>query len=91
MPTRLDSQGVLVCEMVVFGIPVITSNIPVKRLLLEGNENVSFIKNDCYQGIDIGQHIKQGSSLQAKKNFSDERTINQELNLFKRMRKSERE
>ena len=29
MPTRTDAQGVMMCEMVAFGMPLITSDIPV--------------------------------------------------------------
>lgn len=46
MPTRHDAQGVMMCEMATYGIPVITSNIPVCREVLDGFENVFFLDND---------------------------------------------
>lgn len=46
MPTRTDAQGLMMCEMATFGIPLITSNIPVCKEVFEGFENIEFIEND---------------------------------------------
>lgn len=46
MPTRTDAQGVMMCEMATFGIPVITSDISVCREVFEGFKNVSYIDNE---------------------------------------------
>lgn len=46
MPTRTDAQGLMMCEMAAFGIPVITSDIPVCHEIFGGFSNVSFINND---------------------------------------------
>lgn len=46
MPTRTDAQGVMMCEMEAFGMPVITSDIPVCHEVFDGFENVGFIKNE---------------------------------------------
>lgn len=43
MPTRLDSQGVMMCEMASFGIPLFTSDIDVTRQMLSGFSNVRFV------------------------------------------------
>lgn len=45
MPTRLDAQGVMTCEMACYGIPVVTSDIPVCHEMLGGLKNVKFISN----------------------------------------------
>ncbi len=46
MPTRTDSQGLMMCEMAAFGIPLITSNIPVCHEIFEDFENVYLIDNN---------------------------------------------
>ena len=46
MPTRTDAQGLMMCEMAAFGIPVITSDIPVCHEVFDGFKNVFFISND---------------------------------------------
>lgn len=45
MPSRLDSQGVMACEMVTYGIPLITSDLPVLKEVLKNFDNVYFINN----------------------------------------------
>lgn len=45
MPTRTDAQGVMMCEMAAFGIPVITSDIPVCHEVFDNLETVRFIDN----------------------------------------------
>lgn len=40
MPTRLDSQGVMGCEMATYGIPLFTSDMDVTREVLGGFGNV---------------------------------------------------
>jgi len=46
MPTRLDAQGVMVCEMASYGIPVITSDISICKEMLSSFNNVFFINNE---------------------------------------------
>lgn len=46
MPTRTDAQGVMACEMATFGIPLITSDIPVCREVFRDFSNVGFIDNE---------------------------------------------
>lgn len=46
MPTRTDSQGLMMCEMAAFGIPVITSDIPVCHEVFDGFENVWYLNNE---------------------------------------------
>lgn len=48
MPTRLDAQGVMMCEMASYGIPTIVSDLPVCREMLDDFSNVYFIKNDDF-------------------------------------------
>ncbi len=52
MPTRHDTQGVMACEMATFGIPLITSDLPVCREIFAGYMNVEFLNNTT-PSIDI--------------------------------------
>ena len=58
MPTRTDAQGLMMCEMATFGIPVITSDIPVCHEVLDDFENVAFIDNEN-QNADLSQIIEK--------------------------------
>lgn len=46
MPTRTDAQGVMACEMATYGIPLITSSIPVCQEVFKEFPNVRFIDNE---------------------------------------------
>lgn len=46
MPTRRDSQGVMSCELLTYGIPVITSDIEVCKEITDGFSNYVLIEND---------------------------------------------
>lgn len=78
MPTRYDAQGVMVCEMATYGIPVITSNISVCQEMLNDFVNVSFIDN---LSLDFSIEIPTPVSEKNKRFFSDE-LINRELVFF---------
>lgn len=45
MPTRTDSQGLMMCEMATFGMPVVTSDIPVCHEALDIFPNVAMVDN----------------------------------------------
>lgn len=40
MPTRRDSQGVMACELATYGIPLLTSDLPVCKEVFSGFKNV---------------------------------------------------
>lgn len=84
MLTRLDAQGVMACEMAVYGIPLVTSDIPLKRQLLSDAENVSFLPNDLSKSLS-DLEIHQGDHSKIIKRFSNEETLQQELKLFKEL------
>ena len=46
MPTRTDAQGLMMCEMAAYGMPVITSDIPVCHEVFSDFPNVNYIDND---------------------------------------------
>lgn len=82
MPTRADAQGVMMCEMATFGIPVITSDIPVCKMVLGDIPNVGFINND-ETNISLEYMLK----IKACKNnnkFSYENTILKEMEIMRK-------
>lgn len=76
MPTRYDSQGVMACEMASFGMPLLTSDIPVARQMLGWFPNVSFMPVDS-QGFLIDHIPSPGSP--ASNPFRPEIVIAKEL------------
>lgn len=58
MPTRTDAQGLLMCEMATYGIPVITSNINVCKEVFGEFDNVELISNDEPQ-IDLSPIVRK--------------------------------
>lgn len=65
MPTRLDAQGVMMCEMASYGMPIIVSNLPVCHEMLDGFDNVTFIDNS-----DFNKTIIDFYALKPLKDFS---------------------
>lgn len=51
MPTRTDAQGLMMCEMAAYGMPVITSDIPVCHEVFDGFQNAYFIDNDLEKDL----------------------------------------
>ena len=49
MPTRYDAQGVMMCEMATFGMPVITTNFEVCIEMLSSFSNVIFLKENEFR------------------------------------------
>lgn len=83
MPTRLDSQGVMVCEMASYGMDVFTSDIPICREVLVGFPNVYFLSNENFtfnvKNWKDRTVIQLGAQL---RNYFAENTIAKELDLF---------
>jgi glycosyltransferase involved in cell wall biosynthesis len=81
MPTRFDSQGVLACEFATFGIPLITSSIPIMIEMLGDFNNVYFINNDHFD-----EYITLDSLKPLKKQcfkFDFNFIIENEIKIFK--------
>ncbi|WP_300382628.1 glycosyltransferase family 4 protein [Clostridium sp.] len=84
MPTRADAQGVMVCEMATYGIPVITSDIEVCKEVLGDFPNVTYMDNDIQSinsYIDLNEVFNSWSTNKNEK-FNIENTINKELELM---------
>jgi hypothetical protein len=88
MPTRQDTHGLMACEMATFGIPLITSNIPVCNEVYSSFYNVRFIENDiepvAFEKIFLdlnGTHIYEKNTTFFVKN-----TTMKEVELFNNFR-----
>jgi hypothetical protein len=46
MPTRLDAQGVMMCEIASFGMPIISSNLAIVNEVLDGYSGFRVIDNN---------------------------------------------
>lgn len=57
MPTRLDAQGVMMCEIAAYGMPIIVSDLPVCREMLDGFSNCFFIENEQFKSFKINDDI----------------------------------
>jgi glycosyltransferase involved in cell wall biosynthesis len=84
MPTRTDAQGLMVCEMASFGIPIITSDIPVCHEVFENFENIAFINNENNK-IDLTSllnELKSRAPYKKNKKYFNNNTSSNELKLF---------
>lgn len=85
MPTKNDTQGILACEMATFGIPTITSDIDVCKIVFENFPNVAFISNE-ETDINLGKllsELKPATHKQEKYFYNN--TILKEINLIKEL------
>ncbi len=80
MPTRFDAQGVMVCEMATFGMPVVTSDFSVCVEMLSGLDNVIFLQEaDFGRAFDM-QRITPSSALTNR--FSASGLVAKEVEFF---------
>ncbi|PUB10189.1 glycosyltransferase [Paenisporosarcina sp. OV554] len=82
MPTRLDSQGVMMCEMATYGIPLITSDIPICREMLRDFNNVQYISNE-----NLAENIKLNlkgieKSIVKNSKFNVSNTVKLEIDII---------
>ena len=85
LPTRLDAQGVMMCEMATYGIPVITSSLPVCQEVLGDFLNVAYIDNDDIEHVDLSQLYKgllENEPYNKTVKFGYEHTVKLEENLL---------
>lgn len=83
LPTRWDSQGVLMCEMACMGLPVVVSNLPICKLMVGEFENVSYVENEDPVLNGIPKPIALPPELKLK--FGPDRTVVRELDLFEKV------
>lgn len=84
MPTRTDSQGLMACEMATYGMPVITSNIPVCHEIFDGFENVAYIDNDDYNInlTEVYARVSDGVPFAKNPKYFAKNTSAKEIELF---------
>ena len=81
MPTRTDAQGLMMCEMAAFGIPVITSDIPVCHEIFDDFDNVTYI-NNLDEKLNLNKYLNaKNVSLKDERYFLKE-TILKELSIL---------
>ena len=80
MPTRTDAQGLMMCEMAAFGIPVITSDIPVCHEIFDGFSNAYFINNSSIQSLD--DFINKDSLCKKDSRYFFDNTVSKEYLLI---------
>ncbi len=87
MPTRTDAQGLMACEMATFGIPLITSDIPVCHEIFDDFLNVTYISNDSpIKDFErILYKVKQTEGQEINKKYYARETVKCELDLFKQL------
>ena len=84
MLTRRDAQGVMSCEMVTYGIPLITSNIPVCREMFSEFKNAALIDNNINANEFEQVYLKLIGEYEASENkkFYAENTIKKEIEII---------
>jgi len=85
MPTRTDAQGLMMCEMASFGMPLITSDIPVCREVLGEYDHAYFISNVSpvvtFNQFDFDENR---AAIEYRK-FFKENTVQREIELIDRL------
>lgn len=88
MPTRTDAQGVMMCEMAAFGIPVITSDIPVCHEVFDGEPNIGFINNDLTTDMLPDEYAKIKNVRYKSSRYSMVNTCDIELSILSTIERS---
>ena len=81
MPTRTDAQGVMMCEMAAFGIPVITSDIDVCHEVFGDFPNVFYINNGD-ENLCLNQYVKARTNCIKMEKYYEDNTVARELESF---------
>lgn len=82
MPTRTDAQGLMMCEMAAYGIPVITSDIPVCHEVFDGFENIFYLSNE--NGNVLSEFLKYNTMSKKDSRYYLSNTVNKELELIEK-------
>lgn len=83
MPTRRDSQGVMACELATFGIPLITSNIPVCKEMFSSFKNVVMLDESTM--LDDINAYSCSCLVERNKKFFTENTIANEIGILNKI------
>ena len=83
MPTRVDAQGVMACEIASFGMPMITTSIEVMQEMVGSYINVTLLPEaDFFKKIKSNTIPKANINTAINSKFSYEQTIGKEIELF---------
>lgn len=87
MPTKTDAQGLMMCEMASYGIPVITSDIPVCHEVLDDFENVAFVSNTGNDVLNpiVNDLIRRNNVSKRNRKFFEDNTSGKEWELLRAM------
>ncbi len=89
MPTRTDAQGVMTCEFVTYGIPVVTSDIDVCHEFFDGVPNVRMVLNGTRDidpsGVEKG--LEEGLPYSKYERCFAKNTIQKEVDLYESISK----
>lgn len=83
MPTRHDTQGVLSSEFVSFGIPLVTSNLPVTKEMFSDFDNAILV--DDFNTFDLDSLFNNKYKYKDNKKFYRSNTIEKEIKLFEEL------
>ena len=84
MPTKYDAQGVMVCEMATFGMPVITSDFEVCVEMLDNFNNVAFLSEAEFSSLKYEQINISECGVKNQK-FSSKKLVEEELAFFDKL------
>lgn len=84
MPTRLDSQGVMMCEIATYGMPMVTSDLFICKEMLHDFPNIKYINNDSSAKINLSDFL-ESIEVNEKKNlkFTLDNTVYKEIDIIK--------
>lgn len=85
MPTRLDAQGVMACEMSAYGMPLVTSDIEVCKEIFGGFDNVELIDNKGDANLEIVLNrleARIASGIERRSRYDLANTVANEMRLF---------
>lgn len=86
MPTRLDAQGVMMCEMATYGIPLMTSDIDICQEISLLLNNVIMISNSGKVSLkEYDERIDEMMILPKNRYFFEENTVGREIRIIKGM------
>lgn len=84
MPTRLDAQGVMMCEMATYGIPLMTSDIDICQEISTLLDNVIMISNSERVNLkEFDCKIEELATLPKNSYFFEENTVGKEISIIK--------
>ena len=86
LPTRLDAQGVIACEMATYGIPLITSDISICNEIFHDFDNVATVlTNESVDLAPIQNRLLSGLPYIKNTRYFAKNTVAKEVELLLQM------